>query len=61
VADGALGRGGEVDAGRLATKAVQQDPQRDEQPRHPADEAIVVRQVAEAGAVLLADPVVVEP
>jgi hypothetical protein len=60
VADGELGRVGEVDAGRLAAEAVQQHHQGCEQPRHQADEPIIVRQVAKAGAVLMADPVEVE-
>jgi hypothetical protein len=39
---------------------VQQHHQRCEQPRHQADEAVIVRQIAKAGAMLLADPVAVK-
>src|SRR3954454_7247411 len=60
VADSELGRVGEVDAGLLAVEAVQQHHQRGEQPRHQADEAILMRQVAKAGAMLAADPVEIE-
>jgi hypothetical protein len=60
VADGELGCVGEVDAGFLAAEAVQQHHQGGEQPRHQADEAIVVRQIAKAGAMLAADAVEVE-
>ena len=51
---------GEVDAARLAAEAVQQHHQRGEQPRHQADKTVIVRQIAKAGAILLADPVAVE-
>jgi hypothetical protein len=60
VTDGELGRVGEVNSGRLTTEAVQQHHQGDEQPRHQADKAVIVRQIAKAGAMLLADPVAVE-
>jgi hypothetical protein len=60
VADGELGWVGEVDAGLFAAEAVQQHHQRDEQPRHQADEAVIVRQIAKAAAMLIADPVEVE-
>jgi hypothetical protein len=56
VADGELARIREVDAGLLAAEAVQQHHQGDEQPRHQADEAVIMRQVAKAGAILMADP-----
>jgi hypothetical protein len=39
---------------------VQQHHQRDEQPRHQADKAVIVRQSAKAGAMLVADPIAVE-
>jgi len=61
VAEGELGRIGDTDAGLLAAEAAQQHHQRDEQPRHQADGAIIMRQVAKAGTMLLADPVEVEP
>lgn len=60
VANGELGRGGEVGVALLAAEAVQQHHQRDEQPRHETDKAIIVRQIAKTGAKLLADPVEVE-
>jgi hypothetical protein len=60
VADGELARVAEVDAALLAAEAVQQHHQRGKQPRHQADEAIIMRQIAKAGAMLNADPVEVE-
>jgi hypothetical protein len=39
---------------------MQQDHQRREQPRHQADEAVIMRQIGKAGAILLPDPVAVE-
>jgi hypothetical protein len=39
---------------------VQQNHQRREQSRHQADEAVIMRQIAKAGTILLADPVEVE-
>src|SRR3954452_16833535 len=50
VADGALAWVGEVDAGLFAAEAVQQHHQGHKQPRHQADEAVIVRQIAKAGA-----------
>src|SRR4051812_33886266 len=43
----------------LPAPAVQQDHQGCEQPRHQADETVVMRKIAKAGAILLADPVAV--
>jgi hypothetical protein len=60
MADGKLGRVGEVDAGLLTTEAVQQHHQRDKQPRHQADEAVIMGQIAKATAMLMANPVDVE-
>ena len=51
---------GKVDAGLLAAEAVQQHHQRGEQPRHQADETVVMRQIAKAGAMLMADPIEVK-
>src|SRR4051812_32154789 len=39
---------------------MQQDHQRREQPRHQADETIVMWKLTKAGAMLLADPIMVE-
>jgi hypothetical protein len=58
--DGKLGCISEVDACLFAAQAVPQDHQWCEQARHQADETIRVRQIAEAGAMLLANPVMVE-
>ncbi len=44
----------------LAAEAVQPHHQGHEQPRHQADEAVIVRQIAKAGAMLNADPQEVE-
>jgi hypothetical protein len=41
----------------LAAEAVQQDHQGDKQPRHQADEPVVMRQIAKAGTMLTADPI----
>jgi hypothetical protein len=60
MADGELARVPEVDARLLAAEAVQQHHQGDEQARHPADEAVIMRQITKAGAILAADPVEVE-
>jgi len=60
VTDGELGCVGKVDAGLLAAEAVQQHHQRCEQPRHQADETVVMRQIAKAGTMLMANPVEVE-
>jgi hypothetical protein len=60
VADGELGGIGEVEAGVLAAQTVQQHHQRCEQPRHQADETVIMRDVAKAGAILLADAIVVK-
>ena len=60
VADGELARVPEVDARLLAAEAVQQHHQGDEQARHQADEAVVMRQITKAGAMLNADAVEVE-
>jgi len=57
MADGELACVGEVEAGLLAAEAVQRHHQMDEQPRHQADEAVIMRQSATAGAMLAADPV----
>jgi hypothetical protein len=56
VADGKLGWVGEVEAGLLAAEAVQQHHQRDKQSRHQADETIIMRQSAKAGAMLMTTP-----
>ena len=47
--------------GFFAAEAVQQHHQGHEQPRHQADEAVIMRQIAKAGAMLTADPVEVDP
>jgi hypothetical protein len=60
VADGKLGCISEVDACLFAAQAVQQDHQWCEQARHQADETIIMRQIAKAGAMLMTDPVMVE-
>src|SRR3954447_15851985 len=39
---------------------MQQDHQRREQPRHQADETVVMGKLTKAGAMLLADPIMVE-
>ena len=39
---------------------MQQDHQRREQPWHQADETVVMRKLTKAGAMLLADPIMVE-
>src|ERR687895_908739 len=39
---------------------MQQDHQRREQPRHQADETVVMWKLTKAGAMLLADPIMVE-
>ena len=57
VADGELARVPKVEARLFAAEAVQQHHQGDEQPRHQADKAIIMRQIANAGAMLNADPV----
>jgi hypothetical protein len=60
VTNGKLGCISEVEAGLLATQAMQQNHQRREQSRHQADEAVIMRKIAKAGTILLADPVVVK-
>src|SRR3954449_8657262 len=60
VADGELARAPEVDARLLTAEAVQQHHQGDEQARHQADEAVVMRQITKAGAMLNADAQEVE-
>src|SRR3954469_12325592 len=61
VTDGKLGWSSEVDAGLRAAQAMQQDHQRREQPRHQADETVVTGKLTKAGAMLLADPIMVTP
>ena len=60
VADGKLGCVGEVETGLRADRAVQQPHQGHEQPRHQADEPVIVRQIGKAGTMLMADAVEVE-
>ena len=60
VTDGELTGIDEINAALLAAQAVQQDHQRRKQTRHQTDEAIIMRDIAKAGTILLADPVVVE-
>lgn len=60
VADGKFARVPEVDARLFAAEAVQQHHQGHEQPRHQADEAVIMGQIAKAGAMLTADAVEVE-
>src|SRR4051794_20955453 len=59
VTDGKLGCISEVDTGLRAAQAMQQDHQRREQPRHQADETVVMGKLTKAGAMLLADPIMV--
>ena len=60
VADGELGAVGEVDAGFLAAQGMDQEAERQEQPRHQRHEAGIARQLSEAIAVFVLDTMDVE-